>query len=457
MSEMKVNTDSNTKMTQAEITKFTILSIIGLFLFIIPIPYKGDFSILVGMMADVTKKAIGPVLPGFMTVIIVLSAVLSLIGTLAKPSFIMDSKFMKSTFVTTPLWLVFRVLGGIFAVLTFFKLGGEIVYSDATGGTMLWVLMPTLATWFFFSCILLPFLMESGVMDYTGTMIRKIMRPLFLVPGRSAIDAVASWIGSGPVGVVITNRQYMSGFYTAKEASIISVCFSLVSLPFAVVVADFLKLSHLFLPFYGTICVTSFIAALILPRIYPLRGKSEEYHPATGKRISEDVPEGKTISQWALEKGVARSKEMPGPYHLLVEGLKTVLDVYMGLMPLVMAWGTLALILTEHTPVFTWLSYPFVVILNAMGVEGATTAAPAVVMGFADMFLPSIIVANLEFEATRFIIGALSFTQLIYMTETGAVILRSEIPLKFRDLFVIFLERTLITLPIIVIIAKMIF
>lgn len=146
--------------------------------------------------------------------------------------------------------------------------------------------MPTLATWFLLSGFFLPLLLNYGIMDFFGTLIKGIMRPLFLVPGRSAIDAIAS-------------------------------CFSLVSLPFVTVVASFLKISHL--------------------------------------------------------------------------------------------------------------------------------------------FLPSVLAAVIESEITRFIIGALSFTQLIYMTEIGVIILKSDILLNIKDLFVIFIERTIITLPIITLIANFIF
>lgn len=51
----------------------------------------------------------------------------------------------------------------------------------------------------------------------------------------------------------------------------------------------------------------------------------------------------------------------------------------------------------------------------------------------------------------------MSFTQLVYMTETGAVILRSDIPLDLKDLLIVFLERTLITLPIVILIANLVF
>ncbi|EKN63270.1 hypothetical protein BAZO_18496 [Schinkia azotoformans LMG 9581] len=50
-----------------------------------------------------------------------------------------------------------------------------------------------------------------------------------------------------------------------------------------------------------------------------------------------------------------------------------------------------------------------------------------------------------------------SVTQLIYMSEVGGLLLGSKIPVTLLDLFVIFLERTLITLPIIVLAAHIIF
>lgn len=449
--------ENKKRFSKNDLLRFIVPSLIGLLLFVIPLPFKGNFSIGVGMMADWFKQNYGELLPGFMTIIIVLSGLLTIFTVIFKPKFIMKNDFFNELLHVNYLWLTFRIVGSIFVVLTFYQKGFEFIISRATGGTILYDLLPTLATWFFFSGFLLPLLIDFGCMDYIGTIIRRFMRPLFKVPGRSAIDAIASWIGSGPVGVVITNKQYKQGYYTAKEASIISVCFSLVSLPFAVVVASFLKLEHVFLYFYGAICISSFAAALVLPRIRPLNRKTDDYHPAIGKQIDEEVPEGRTIQSWALEKGVTKAKQAKSIDKLALDGLKTVIDVYFNLMPLVMAWGTIALIIAEHTPIFTWISFPVIYLLKLMAIPGATEAAPAVLVGFADMFLPSILVANLDFEITRFIVGALSFTQLIYMTETGAIIVKSDIPLNFKDLFILFIERTLVTLPIVVIIAHLIY
>jgi nucleoside recognition membrane protein YjiH len=58
-------------------------------------------------------------------------------------------------------------------------------------------------------------------------------------------------------------------------------------------------------------------------------------------------------------------------------------------------------------------------------------------------------VANIDAEITRFVIGVISLTQLIYMSEVGILMIKCEIPLRFHHLFVIFLLRTIIGLPIV--------
>ena len=53
-------------------------------------------------------------------------------------------------------------------------------------------------------------------------------------------------------------------------------------------------------------------------------------------------------------------------------------------------------------------------------------------------------------------IGVLSLVQIIYMTEVGAIIIKSEIPLNLFKLFLVFMERTLIAIPLIVLFANLV-
>ncbi len=447
--------------SKKQILKFVIPSIIGLLLFVIPLPWGGgNLTIGVGYFAAQFQGSFGEILPAFMVYIVIISAVITLFSTIIKPKIISNNKFLKDLFIVNTPTLAIRIGAAVLAYAVLYSvtvLGLDKVSNPNTGGVVVNDLFPVLATWFFFSGFFLPLLMEFGSMDYFGTLIRKFMRPLFKIPGRSAIDAIASWIGSGPVGVVITDKQYRDGYYTAKEASIIAVCFSLVSLPFAVFIASFLELSVSFIAFYGTISLGSLVAALVLPRIYPLNKKKDEYIEGIDVKINEEVPAGRGIHEWAVERGVIRAAQAPDFIGLIISGLKTVADVYFSLMPIVMLLGTVSLVVAEYTPIFSIISKPLIPLFDLMRVPDSSLAASATLVGFADMFLPAIFVKGSEFEITRFIIGALSFTQLIYLTETGAIILRSKIPVNFKDLFIVFLERTLITLPIIVMIAHLIY
>ena len=113
------------------------------------------------------------------------------------------------------------------------------------------------------------------------------MRPLFGVPSLSAVNCVASWLGDGSVGILMTSKQYEEKFYTQKEAAIIGTTFSTVSIAFCLVVIGQVNLEHLFAPFYLTVCVAGVVAALILPRLPPLLLKKDEY--VDGKRCDQDL------------------------------------------------------------------------------------------------------------------------------------------------------------------------
>ena len=123
-----------------------------------------------------------------------------------------------------------------------------------------------------------------------------------------------------------------------------------------------------------------------------------------------------------------------------------------------MCLATLALVIAEYTTIFQVLGTPFIPILKLLQVPEAAAASQTLIVGFADMLLPSVLAANtITSEMTKFIIACVSVTQLVYMSEVGGLLLGSKIPVNLKDLILIFLERTLVTLPITVLIANFLF
>ncbi|MBF58112.1 YjiH family protein [Halomonas sp. FeN2] len=447
---------SSAPIPLAHLLKFIIPSLIGVLLFLVPFQVGDTINIGMGLMADSLQALLGSALPAIAVVVLCLSVVATIYAKLANPSWAKKG-MLHEMFHVGPVWLAMRVLGALFAVMTYFQFGPEFVTASFTGGVMLNDLAPVLLTFFFFAALLLPFLVEFGFMEFIGSMVRKPFRVIFNLPGRSAIDATASWMGSGTVGVLITTQQYEQGFYNRREASVIATNFSVVSIAFALLVTSFVDINHLFVQFYFTVVVSGLIAAVIVPRLPPLSRKSNDYYEPVGCQLSEERTEKVGLFRYSLIQATNRAAGAPGPRELARLALLNVMDIFLGLLPLVFAIGTVALILAEFTPLFTWLSYPMVPVLELLRIPEAEAAAPATLVGFADMFLPAVLATNIESELTRFVIACLSLTQLIYMSEIGALLLKSKIPIKLWELVAIFLLRTAITLPIIAFMAHTFF
>lgn len=233
----------------------------------------------------------------------------------------------------------------------------------------------------------------------------------------------------------------------------IATNFSIASIAFSLLITSFMKLDHLFVPFYLTVVVAGLAAAIITPRIPPLSWKKDEYVAGVGKQIKEDVPAGTSLLRWGLLQAVKRANANPSPGQMVKVGVHNVVDIWLGLLPLVMAIGTVSLAIAEFTPIFNWLSAPIVPLLELLQLPEAAKAAPAMLVGFADMFLPAVLGKGIESELTRFVVACVSLTQLIYMSEVGVLIIKAKLPLNLLELFVIFIIRTLITLPIIALMA----
>lgn len=437
--------------------KFIIPSTIGVLLLMVPFEYEGKTTIVVALLASTMTQLLNQVLPAIILLFITFTTVLTIVNKIAHPKFIKKNNFLKETADVNFFWSIIRVIGLIFAYAVFFEIGPEWIWSADTGGLVLYDLILGLFSIFLFAGLILPFLTDFGMLEFVGVLLTPVMRPLFGLPGRSSVDAVASWIGDGTIGVSLTNKQYKEGYYTERESSVIATTFSAVSITFSLVILEQVGLVSLFGPYYLTILICAVVAAIIVPKIPPLSRKKDHYYNGTKKDTGEDIPDGYSNLQWANKLALKKANESFAAGDFFKKGFKTVTDLWFGVLPVIMAFGSLALILATYTPIFEWIGIPFIPILKLLKVPYAVEASQTIMVGFADMFLPSIIGSTIPSEMTRFIVATLSVTQLVYLSEAGAVILGSDIHITPLDLFLIFIQRTLVTLPVIVLAAHIIF
>jgi nucleoside recognition membrane protein YjiH len=438
------------RVERSAFLKFFLPSLIGMFLFLYPVWVDGNMNIPLGIISNVIADFIRPFSNTLLMVCVSISAIFSIIYTVLKPAWTQRKGFWNELFVVSFPYLIIRIAGAVITILVATHSGPAWLLSEDTGGSII-KLMGTLIAWFLAASFLIPLLTEYGIMDFTGTLFRDILKPLFRLPGRAAIDLLASWVGNCNVGVVLTTKQYESGYYTDREAILIASCFSATSLPFCLVVAAIMGVDQYFIQMYLILSLVGALSAMIMSRIWPLHGKwKDEYYPPVGRQVHEAQPEGISRFQWALQQAIARAKTGPNVSQLFINGLEMFLSIALTLVPVTMCIGTLACCLSSYTPIFRWIALPFQWYFNLFGLEEAAAAAPGAVVGFVDMFIPALICAGITSVKTRFVVCILSLVQIIYMTEVGSIMLNSKLPVTITDLAIIFLEKTVIAIPLII-------
>ncbi|MGL4523519.1 MAG: YjiH family protein [Bacilli bacterium] len=454
---MSIQTSKSSRFLDA--IKFIVLSGIGIYLFMIPLTdSQGQVTITVAKLSKALQENLVAHIPLILLIITYISFIGAVILKLLQKNGYSKQSFFTQLFSVNAVWFTIRGLAVLFISCTYFEVGPSFITSDNTGSMIFEGLLPILFSVFLFAGLFLPLLLNFGLLEFIGTLLIKVMRPIFNLPGRSAVDCIASWLGDGTIGVLLTSKQYEEGFYTRREAAVIGTTFSLVSITFSLVVIDTVGLAHMFLPFYFSVCVATFLIALILPKLPPLSRIPDVYYDGTPRNVAtEQIDANQSLWKVGWNRALDKAKNETVLSTIVVNGCKNVLDMWIAVVPIVMAIGTIALIIAEYTPVFKILGLPFLPILMLLGIPEALAASQTLTAGFADMLLPSIMAASIESEMTRFVVACVSVTQLIYLSEVGALLLGSKIPLKFKDLFYIFILRTLISLPIIACIAHFLF
>jgi len=435
--------------------RFLFPSLVGIFLFVTPINMDGSITIPIAVAANWLLELMGAHTLTIIWFLISVSAILTIIHKWVGIGLLKRNEKLNNLFNVKGFWFIVRMIGFVFANMIYFGIGPDFIIGELTGGLVINDLIPILVCVFLLAGVLLALLLNYGLLDFFGALLIRLMRPVFNLPGRSALDCVASWLGDGSIGVLLTSKQYEEGFYSKREATVIATTFSAVSITFALVVITQVNLEHLFVPFYLVVSAAGIVAAIIVPKLPPLSRVPETYYTNVPHR--EDIPEGMTPARYGLKLALDKAERSPGLKDFFKEGMENVFEMWFGTLPVILSMGTIALIIAEFTPVFRVLGIPFIPIYNLLQLPEAELASQTIIVGFADMFLPSVIASSIESEITRFVVAATSVTQLIYMSEIGSIIMGSKIPVSLKDLFIIFVERTIVTLPVIALFAHLLF
>ena len=441
----------------ANFLKFAVPSLFGVGLFLVPFEFQGKLTILLGVLSGGLQDLIGSSMGYFTAFIFVSSAILSLFYSLAPEHLCRRTPYLHSLFKTTPVWLSLRTLGGVLSPMVVMQWGPEWIISKGTGVTAYIDVAGIIFCLIGLGCLLLPLLTDYGFLEFIGTLLRKIFQKVFGLPGRATIDTLASWVGSSSIAVLLTSRQYEAGYYSMREASVIATNFSFVSVPFVVVTAQVAGIPEYFFELLMSMVLIGVICAVITPKLPPLSNITDTYYEPVGKQINEAVSGDQAQMSWALEQALKRASRAPGPGPMVKSGLHSLVDLFFTMMPAAMTIEFITLAVYHHTAIFQTLTLPLVPVLELLSIPEAQAAAPGLIVGLLDQFVPAIIAGSIDNPLTSFVLAGLSVTQLIFFAESAILILRSKIPLNLKHLVAIFCIRTVIALPLLALIAHWLF
>jgi nucleoside recognition membrane protein YjiH len=289
-------------------------------------------------------------------------------------------------------------------------------------------------------------LTRTGGLDFIGVLATPVMRPLYGLPGRAALDIMTSWVGSYSVGLYITKSVFDMGGYTKRQAFIIATCFSTVSIGFVGVVASTLDLLHLFPLIFLGYFVAVFGSAALLVRVYPTsRIPQDTIAPA----MADDPPPRGRLFRTALERAAGRAAESGPALNILGRGLWDGLVLAGLILGTILSVGSAALVLANTTTLFDLAGLPLRPLYEFLHIPDAPRAATATLIEIAEMYLPAVLVADSP-AFTKFFIAVLSTSQLIFFSSVAPMILEMfrEIPVRVTHLLLLFVERTVILVPL---------
>lgn len=376
----------NKSQTIKGILRLVICSAIGIAAFFVSVPHNGKSEIIFSIIYNAFVNMFGNFAYWILTLIVAGNFVCHIYfkyvkkGTLESPfAKIYDNDTIIHTFLYA-LGFIYVVLYACHINITGFQ-GPEIIIGDSTGGSVIPPIVLGVFGIIIVGAIFMPFLLNYGILEIIGAILEPLMRPLFKVPGKAALDAVSSFVSSSSLGVLITNRLWKRNVYTEKEMVAIMTGFSAVSIGFAYMVINTAKLGDHFVKVYAISFVLVFIIEMITVRIPPISKKKDVYysgHVQTEAERKNDTKFSFSLLPLGINRAVKRAYIAKNVSVEVKNSLKDSLLVLPQVLTMLSAIGVSGLILAEYTPVFKWLGYIFQPLLVLFRIPDVSAIAPSI-------------------------------------------------------------------------------
>lgn len=416
-----------------DILKYIFLNLIGVFMFFIPITVQKKNTIPLDHLANFITTSFPEITKIYILILMGLG--------IAIPIFI-EKNWSKNK--TNLFFTIAKLCGFFIGICTFFNIGPDILFEKDMLPFLFDKLVTPLSVVIPLGGAFIIFLVGFGLLEFMGVLMENVMRPIFKTPGKSSIDAVASFVGSYSIGLLITNKVYMDGKYSLKEAAIIATGFSTVSATFMIVVAKTLGLIEYWNFYFWSCIFITFLVTAITVRLFPLNRVKNSYYE--NRKFQDEAIKNGNIFERAFISGInSAQKNNESVFLRFLKNYRDGFIITAGILPSIMSIGLLGLVLAKYTSIFDFIGYIYLPFTKILGFENPHLIAKALSTSIAEMFLPAILVTK-ESLIVRYVVAIVSISEILFFSASIPCILSTNIKIKITDLLIIWVQRVIFSL-----------
>jgi nucleoside recognition membrane protein YjiH len=421
------------KVKKSDIMKYIFLNFIGIFMFFIPITLHNKNTIPLDHIASFITTSFPEIIKIYILILMGIGAF--------RPLFV-EKNWLKNK--TSLFFTIAKLCGFAIGVSTFLSIGPKALFEKDMLPFLFDKLVTPLSVVIPLGGAFIIFLVGFGLLEFMGVLMENVMRPIFKTPGKSSIDAVASFVGSYSIGLLITNKVYTDGKYSLKEAAIIATGFSTVSATFMIVVAKTLDLIEIWNFYFWSCILITFLVTAITVRLFPLNKIPNIYYE--NQKFQDEIVEDGTIFGRAFLSGINSAQR--NDESVCIQFLKNYKEGFIitaGILPSIMSIGLLGLVLAKYTPIFDFIGYIYLPFTKILGFENPHLIAKALSTSIAEMFLPAILVTK-EGMLAKYVVAIVSISEILFFSASIPCILSTDIKIKVTDLIIIWIQRVILSL-----------
>lgn len=432
--------------------RFAAVFVIGVAFFVLPIPWEGTITVPFDVLVTIIENNAAQYVLVMAWLMIIGAAILTTVAEfdrhgIASFGEAAANRFDLKAWETNTVFWFLRIAGVPFATAYLLGVGPDLLLNPGVSGTIWGTLILSVVIIIPLGSIFVNMLIECGALEFVGTLARPIMKPLFKLPGRSALDSAASWAGSFAIGYYVTRKVFDRGGYNKREVFIICSCFGTSSIGTIGVFAAAFELLNIFPVILLAYLIAILATAVITVRLPPLSHVPKEYitEPSVEPNFTGSVSDYLRLGISEAIEESKRASSLKAGWRGLVDGIVLTAS----LIGTVVTVGTIILVIYENTQLFQLVSSPLVPIIDVLGIPDAEIAAAALVLGFADVYIGALAAVEIAPAAQFFVLLVVS-SQILFLTASGPMMMDmfDDIPVRLRDITAIFVVRTLTLIPI---------